>query len=254
MDFFQTRERQLARGDRSNARALTMDAVLEYVTGMNRPLNATNVGDAMGARGVKKGLAQKYLDNLAEGGRLAFKESSGKTTQKVYYPIQDGEVMSAEELKTLNDRTKTTMAEAGVVHDAVKALRAQLQSLKEASSVEDMEKELKALEAENEASQSKLGPLRERSENGDVITESDRVKIEDAFLKAMEYWLSRRKAFNNVFEAVLEGTGGVKKKLWEELGCENEEDVGIDYAKYRKIYDDLKRQRLIEMRQKRFKR
>ena len=42
------------------------DVVPTYVNDVNRPVNATNVGDALGARGVKKGLAQKYLDALAE--------------------------------------------------------------------------------------------------------------------------------------------------------------------------------------------
>ena len=73
-----------------------MDEVLAYVTAMNRPLNATNVGDALGSRGVKKGLAQKYLETLAEKGKIGVKEA-GK--QKVYFPPQDDEVLSAEELK-----------------------------------------------------------------------------------------------------------------------------------------------------------
>jgi 26S proteasome regulatory subunit, ATPase 3, interacting protein len=47
-----------------------------------------------------------------------------------------------------------------------------------------------------------------------VITESERVKIEDAFLKGMEAWLDRRRKFNNLFETVLEGTGEKKQKLW----------------------------------------
>ena len=45
-----------------------METVRAYVARMNRPLNATNVGDALGASGVKKGLAQKYLDALVDNG------------------------------------------------------------------------------------------------------------------------------------------------------------------------------------------
>ena len=47
-----------------------METVRAYVARMNRPLNATNVGDALGASGVKKGLAQKYLDALVDKGRF----------------------------------------------------------------------------------------------------------------------------------------------------------------------------------------
>ena len=70
-----------------------MDNVLQYVNQMNRPLNATNVGDALGSQGVKKGLAQKYLETLAEKGKLCVKEA-GK--QKVYYPTQEEEALDAD--------------------------------------------------------------------------------------------------------------------------------------------------------------
>jgi len=45
-----------------------------------------------------------------------------------------------------------------------------------------------------------------------------------------------------------------KKKLWDDLGAESEEDHGIDYAKFRKIYDDIKKQRQADARAKRMKR
>jgi 26S proteasome regulatory subunit (ATPase 3-interacting protein) len=70
----------------------------------------------------------------------------------------------------------------------------------------------------------------------------------------MEAWLDRRRKFNNLFETVLEGTGEKKQKLWGDIGAETEKDVGIDYDKYRNIYDDLKKQRLADSRAKRMKR
>ena len=48
-------------------------------------------GRARRARG-EKGLAQKYLDALAERGKIAFRDA-GK--QKVYHALQDGEVLDA---------------------------------------------------------------------------------------------------------------------------------------------------------------
>ena len=230
-----------------------MEVVLEYVNSMNRPLNATNVGDALSTRGVKKGLAQRYLDQLADAGKIAFKEAAGKSTQKVYYPLQSEDVMSADELRDLSERTRSVMEEVGAVNAEVQALKSTLQSLRSAESVEAMADSLRALEAENAELEAKLKPLRAAKANGDVITEAERIKIENQFLSAMETWIDRRKKFNNLFDAVLEGTGGVKKKLWEDIGAETEKDVNIDYDKYRKIFDDLKRTRLIEARQKRFK-
>ena len=80
-----------------------MDVVLTYVNDVDRPVNATNVGDALGARGVKKGLAQKYLDALAERGKIALRDAG---EQKVYHALQDGEVLDADALREMRARTR----------------------------------------------------------------------------------------------------------------------------------------------------
>jgi len=228
-----------------------MDVVLTYVNDVNRPVNATNVGDALGARGVKKGLAQKYLDALAERGKIALRDA-GK--QKVYHALQDGEVLDADALREMRARTRVVMEEVGGLNENVRGLKSTLRALRSVQSVEEMETARRALEKENAALEERLAPLRLAKKKGEVITESERVKIEDAFLKSMETWLDRRRKFNNLFETVLEGTGLQKKKLWDDLGAESEEDHGIDYAKFRKIYDDIKKQRQADARTKRMKR
>ena len=228
-----------------------MDVVLTYVNDVDRPVNATNVGDALGARGVKKGLAQKYLDALAERGKIALKDAR---KQKVYYALQDGEVLDADALREMRSRTRVVMEEVGGLNENVRGLKSTLRALRSVQSVEEMETARRALEKENAALEERLAPLRLAKKKGEVITESERVKIEDAFLKSMETWLDRRRKFNNLFETVLEGTGLQKKKLWDDLGAESEEDHGIDYAKFRKIYDDIKKQRQADARAKRMKR
>ena len=228
-----------------------MDVVLTYVNDVNRPVNATNVGDALGARGVKKGLAQKYLDALAERGKIALRDA-GK--QKVYHALQDGEVLDADALREMRARTRVVMEEVGGLNENVRGLKSTLRALRSVQSVEEMETARRALEKENAALEERLAPLRLAKKKGEVITESERVKIEDAFLKSMETWLDRRRKFNNLFETVLEGTGLQKKKLWDDLGAESEEDHGIEYAKFRKIYDDIKKQRQADARAKRMKR
>ena len=181
-----------------------MDVVLTYVNDVNRPVNATNVGDALGARGVKKGLAQKYLDALAERGKIALRDA-GK--QKVYHALQDGEVLDADALREMRARTRVVMEEVGGLNENVRGLKSTLRALRSVQSVEEMETARRALEKENAALEERLAPLRLAKKKGEVITESERVKIEDAFLKSMETWLDRRRKFNNLFETVLEGTG-----------------------------------------------
>jgi 26S proteasome regulatory subunit (ATPase 3-interacting protein) len=228
-----------------------METVRAYVARMNRPLNATNVGDALGASGVKKGLAQKYLDALVDNGAIRVKDA-GK--QKVYYATQDDEVLDAEALRAMDAEAVAVSEENARASAEVGRLRSQLRALRNVQSVEAMAAARRDVEDENETLEKKIEPLRRAKANGEVITESERVKIEDAFLKGMEAWLDRRRKFNNLFETVLEGTGEKKQKLWGDIGAETEKDVGIDYDKYRNIYDDLKKQRLADSRAKRMKR
>ena len=52
----------------------------------NRPLNSQNVADSLQKFNLKKAATQKALDNLADNGRISFKEY-GK--QKIYLARQD---------------------------------------------------------------------------------------------------------------------------------------------------------------------
>jgi len=242
-------QRECARRSRDRDRA--MDSVLEYVSSMNRPLNATNVGDALGSKGIKKGLAQKYLDALCDRGALCGKDNAGKG--KVYYPPQEACENDGDAIAEVHAKANAVQVEMREMNTEAEKLRATLRVMQSLQSVGEMTKEKKALDAENEALRARLAPLRDSEAQGDVITEAERVDVEDAFLKSMEVWLERRRKFNLIFESVLEGTGEPKKKLWDSAGFESESDVGIDYDKYRKLMDDVKKQRIIDARMKRMK-
>ena len=71
----------------------------------NRPLNSQNVADALQKFNLKKAAIQKALDNLADNGRISFKEY-GK--QKIYLARQDQfDIPNNEELNQMKeDNTK----------------------------------------------------------------------------------------------------------------------------------------------------
>ena len=102
------------------------DTVLRHVNAQNRPFNAQNVADALGRHGIKKGLAQKYLDQLAERGEIRVKEA-GK--QKVYYANQDAEVMSSEETAAAEASAKTTSSALAEAKAALAQKHARLSKL-----------------------------------------------------------------------------------------------------------------------------
>lgn len=68
----------------------------------NRPLNSQNVADALQKFNLKKAAIQKALDNLADGGRISFKEY-GK--QKIYLARQDQfNIPNNEELNEMKEQ------------------------------------------------------------------------------------------------------------------------------------------------------
>ncbi|XP_047146893.1 homologous-pairing protein 2 homolog [Vigna umbellata] len=100
--------------------------VLNFVNEQNKPVNTQNVADALQKFNLKKAAIQKALDNLADGGRISFKEY-GK--QKIYLARQDQfQIPNNEELnqmkeqnadmqKQLEDQKKViSEVEAGVVY------------------------------------------------------------------------------------------------------------------------------------------
>ncbi|KAJ0571293.1 hypothetical protein HanHA300_Chr05g0188621 [Helianthus annuus] len=71
------------------------------VKSQNRPLNSQVVADFLQNFNLKKTVVQKALDNLAEGGKITFKEY-GK--QKIYLARQDQfEIPNTEELNQMKE-------------------------------------------------------------------------------------------------------------------------------------------------------
>ena len=100
--------------------------------------------------------------------------------------------------------------------------------------------------------ESKLGPL--RSAKGADVSAADMAKMEKEFISLVEQWSSRRRRFNDAFEIILESGGMAKKKFAEDLGVEFDAgDLGEKLAEYKKLVDTVKRKRMLEERQKKFK-
>lgn len=73
-----------------------------HLNQQNRPLNTQNVADALQKFNLKKAAIQKALDNLADGGRISFKEY-GK--QKIYVARQDQfDIPNNEELNQMKEQ------------------------------------------------------------------------------------------------------------------------------------------------------
>ena len=173
------------------------DVVAEYMLAQNRPLNAQNVADALGRHGIKKGLAQKYLDTLSERGTIAVKEA-GKS--KVYFAPQTASVMTPEEVAEAECAIKRRTEELANSHAEAARKRARLSAYATQLTVKQMKQRTTQLTTENGDLETKLAPL--RASKGAEISPAEMKKAEDAFVNLVELWGKRKRGFNDVFEVV----------------------------------------------------
>ena len=231
-------------------RVFTMaDTVLQYVNSQNRPFNAQNVADALGRHGIKKGLAQKYLDQLAESGKICVKES-GK--QRVFYALQDTQVMDPEQTKEMEADIKTKTTALAEAKSALQKKHATLRRLAKTLTVPQMETKTNALAKQNAALEARLAPL--RASKGEDVSSETLKNTEDAFIACVEQWSSRRRKFTDAFETILESVDAPKKKMADDIGVEfDPEPAAARLGELRKLVDAIKRKRAVEARKKKFK-
>ena len=223
------------------------DTVLQHINAQNRPFNAQNVADALGRHGIKKGLAQKYLDQLAESGKICVKES-GK--QRVFYAKQDGIPMDPVQTEAMEADIKTKTAALADAKSELQKKHATLRRLAKTLTVPQMRLKTDALAKQNDA----LGRQPLRASKGEDVSPETLRKTEDAFITIVEQWSSRRRKFTDAFDTVLESVGAPRKKMADDLGVEfDPEPVAARLAELRKLVDAIKRKRAVEARKKKFK-
>tara|TARA_B110000977_G_scaffold186460_1_gene252453 strand:+ start:6965 stop:7804 length:840 start_codon:yes stop_codon:yes gene_type:complete len=225
------------------------DTVLQHVTSQNRPFNATNVADALGKHGIKKGLAQKYLEQLAEQGKINVKDG-GK--QKVFFALQTDDVMSGDESKAMEAEIKEKSRDLVEAKSQLQQKHVTLRQLSKTLTIAQMKLKTESLAKQNGALELKLEPL--RASKGDEISPATLKKTEDNFVSYVTEWQSRRRKFTDAFETILDSTGATKNKMADDIGLEfDPEDVAARLPELKKTVDDIKKKRAQEAQAKKFK-
>ncbi|XP_037090991.1 homologous-pairing protein 2 homolog [Pollicipes pollicipes] len=70
----------------------------------------------------------------------------------------------------------------------------------------------------------KLSQLKKSSGN---VTADDRRRVQDQHRKSLGEWRKRKRITNDIVDAIMEGYPKKKKDLYEEVGLETDQDVGV---------------------------
>ncbi|XP_027361713.1 homologous-pairing protein 2 homolog [Abrus precatorius] len=197
--------------------------VLNFVNEQNRPLNTQNVADALQKFNLKKAAIQKALDNLADGGRISFKEY-GK--QKIYLSRQDQfEIPNNEELNQMKEQNSNLQKQLEDQKKAISHVEAEIKSLQSNLTLEQIYEREVNLRMEVKEMEEKLSKLR-----GGVtlVRPEERKAVEDMLYEKISQWRKRKRMFKDVWDTLTENSPKDPKEFKEELGIEYDEDVGVN--------------------------
>lgn len=191
----------------------------ELLVRENKPFNTQGITDCLAQFGVKKGQAQKALDNLAAAADGIICKEFGKT--KLYFASQATvQTASLEEMESKQQLHAKLVQVNNDRVDKVKCLTSEVNALKGSLSISQVEERTQKLESEVAEDETKLNSLQAGT---NIVSESERKQVEQLFKENLGHWRKRRRVFKDIWDTVSESINRRKADLFEELGIETDD-------------------------------
>ncbi|ROT80199.1 hypothetical protein C7M84_001049 [Penaeus vannamei] len=199
--------------------------IRQYLEHQNRPYSVNDIFMNL-HKEIGKTAVQKCLDQLVADGSVKEKVY-GK--QKVYVfdqsqfpPLDETQLKEMDrKITDLNDTIKHREKLCGETEGRLRSLNSSL-------TTEEAEKKLQNLEEEVSRLKKKLSDLQE---NQVLISKEEKDKINSENEKMVKMWRKRRRMAMDILDAILEGYPKKKKDLFDDIGIETDEDVGVKLPK-----------------------
>jgi len=205
-------------GKVNESEAITI--VVKYLTNQNRPYSVNDLVANLHNE-VPKALMQKTLDGLVEESKIKEKVN-GK--QKAYFVNQDDfPVASEADLAKLDQETAAVRQELQNLNDQVRIMEGKIRALTSELTTADAEKKRDQLKNETKELEAKLEML---SGQGKMIDQDTMNNAKKKQAETVKEWRKRKRMFNSVADAILEGYPHSKTKFFEEVGVETDQDTG----------------------------
>ncbi|TPX34572.1 hypothetical protein SmJEL517_g02878 [Synchytrium microbalum] len=215
------------------------NTIIEYLRRTNRPYSALDVfnnlkqekeiqalvnEDSYNRPLLAKNNVQKVLTTLVEEGKISGKQY-GK--QFVYVCRQDEfETPSAEEMEEMDANIEKIKETILAIKEENKTLTAELASLNNSMTDDQIRERLKVLAVENGKAGERLKLLKNGAK---LVNDDDRRKIDQDFDMYRKYWQVRRRMFREAWGTVTENLPDKPAELMEKLGIETDEMHGMDF-------------------------
>ncbi|KAL2546386.1 Homologous-pairing protein 2-like protein [Forsythia ovata] len=201
--------------------------VLNFVNEQNRPLNSQNAADSLQKFNLKKAAVQKALDNLADSGKISFKEY-GK--QKIYVARQDQfDIPNNEELNQMKEENTKLQQLLDEQKKAIAGVEGEIKALQSNLTLEEVQAKQVKLGKEVKQMEEKLIKLRQ---GVTLVSPEERQAVEKMYMDTVNQWRRRKRMFKDIWDAITENSPKNLNEFKEELGIEYDEDVGVSLQSY----------------------
>ena len=155
--------------------------------------------------------------------------TSANGKQSCYFINQNLlETCSEQELEDLDKKCNEVDQEVRSKADNVKQLESKIKNLKSSLTNDEANNELEKLLEVNKSLKERLSKL---ENNQEVISAEDKDKIVKLHSSAVAQWKKRKRMASDVLDSILEGWPKTKKSLFEEIGVDTDESVGVAVPK-----------------------
>lgn len=198
--------------------------ILDYLNKQNRPYSCIDIFNNLHST-IGKTAVTKALATLAAESKIIEKEY-GK--QKVYCARQDQfEIPDEAELDKLDTEIEELKDELKEINTEVKALESDVKAQESSMKTVDIQKKIVSLRKQNALDKERLEKLKSGTK---LVSASEIARVNKNYNTALAAWRKRKKLSMDILNQILDEYPKKKSQLFEDIGIETDEDVGVSIA------------------------
>lgn len=199
------------------------EVVYKYMTTANRPFSGNDVFSNVQRQGVGKSAVDKALDQLVKESKIVMK-LNGK--QKIYCAMQpDSAAEDQKEIQLIDEELLKINETLRNVELKYKQSELEVKSLQGTLSTEEVERQVAEKKKIITALKIQLDQLNQNS--GNVVSEKDKQQLKKDYENITKEYRKRKRMCMDLLNSILENYPKPKRALFEEIGVETDESVGM---------------------------
>lgn len=200
------------------------DTVYTFMKTANRPFSVNDVFSSLQRQGIGKSAIEKALDQLVKENKICMK-LNGK--QKIYCIVQpDSTAEDQKQILLIDEEMLEINLVLRQVEGKYKESEVELKMLRGSISTEEAKRKVIEMEKTVAGLKSKLDGL--LSNNVECnMSEKEKEQVKKDYEKVTKEYRKRKRLCTDILDSILENYPKPKKALFEDIGIETDESVGM---------------------------